>query len=127
MRHSANNCTQHLDLNVTRNLAVERQFEEVKRRYVDDLYPPEHQLHLRLLATHPDYQGRGLGEAHCEWGLAWAAQQLGNVVDYVTLIATPRGFPVYRSLGFESLTNISIKGVDDEVEFWHEVMKYGIK
>jgi len=123
----ADNCTQHLDANMTRAIYTQRQFDAAKRRYLDNVYPPEHQLYLNILATHPDYQGRGLGEAHCEWGLALAKQKLADAVDYVTLIATPRGFPIYQSLGFESLTNMTIKGVDEQDEFWFMVMKLDTK
>ena len=113
----ANNCSQHLDANLTRAFDFDQQFSAAKRKYLDDVY--EKQVYLRALATHPDYDGRGFGAANCQWGMA-----LAEGVANVTLIATPVGFPLYKSLGFESIANVTIKKLDEEGLFWFEAMRF---
>lgn len=52
---------------------------------------------LAGLATHPDYQGNGLGAALVRWGLEQAEKDGLPVY----LEATPAGAPLYKRLGFE--------------------------
>ena len=79
------------------------------------------QFHLAALATHPDFQGRGYGEQ-----LVLSGIEMAPVLDLdtVTLIATPVGEPVYFSLGFRSIANISITSVDEDMVFPFDVMVY---
>ncbi|EKG13338.1 hypothetical protein MPH_09620 [Macrophomina phaseolina MS6] len=53
--------------------------------------------YLAGLATHPDYQGNGLGAALVRWGLEQAEKDGLPVY----LEATPAGAPLYKRLGFE--------------------------
>jgi GNAT superfamily N-acetyltransferase len=72
------------------------------------------QMHLWLLATHPDYRRRGAGTMLCRWGLdkvnarGWVATVLGS----------PMGTPLYESLGFRLLGNVvtRIDGEDEQLE-----------
>lgn len=114
-------CSKELDVNVTRAADFERQFDEIAVPYIRDL--PEPQLYLGLLATHPDWDGHGLGAAQVEVGLRKAAR--ANTP--VTLIATPAGFPLYDSLGFRSLANLTFVKLDNLGTLWEEYMRWDAK
>lgn len=45
----------------------------------------------------------------------------------VTLLATPAGYPLYDSLGFESVENATISMLDGLGELWFEVMRWGVE
>lgn len=62
------------------------------------------QLHLWLLATHPDFRRRGAGTMSCNWGLEKA-----------TVMASPLGKILYEHLGYKLLCSTLIQ-VDDENE-----------
>lgn len=116
--HAYAKCSDNLDTNVTRAENFSRQFSVAQKQYVDD-YPHE-QMYLAALATHPDWDGHGFGAMHCHWGIENAkAMNLPT-----TLIATPAGWPLYNSLGFESLANITIKTLDWPEDLWYEYMRY---
>jgi hypothetical protein len=42
----------------------------------------------------------------------------------VTLLATPAGWVLYDSLGFEGLKNATVEMVDGDGELWYEVMQW---
>jgi len=94
------------------------QFLAAEERY---LYAPgEKQMHLGLLSTHPDWDGHNFGAAHVHWGMSLAKR-----MDLpVTLIATPAGWPLYDSLGFDSVANITIATLDESEDLWFEYMRY---
>ncbi|KAK5094919.1 hypothetical protein LTR70_003766 [Exophiala xenobiotica] len=116
--HNSAKCSDHLDANMTRMLDVERQTSAAIKRYVYDL--PHTQLYLSLLATHPEWDGHGFGAVHCHWGMEMAKEM--NVP--VTLIGTPAGWPLYDSLGFKSVANITIKTLGKMEDLWYEYMRY---
>lgn len=111
------NCSAHLDLNMTRALDVQEKLDRAKA-YLDSVYG--RYVYLNLLATHPDWDGNGFGAAQCEWGMKLARERAQNV----TLIATPAGFPLYRSLGFGDVKNVTIDMLDGLGTLWYEVMSY---
>ncbi|KAI3337030.1 hypothetical protein HD806DRAFT_475441 [Xylariaceae sp. AK1471] len=114
-------CSDHLEANMTRLVDFQRQGDVVEKRYIFDF--PEPQLLLDLLATHPSWDGHGLGAANVQWGIE-KAKELGTHIP-VTLLATPAGWPLYDSLGFESMANITIKTLDDELDdLWLEYMRH---
>jgi len=43
----------------------------------------------------------------------------------VTLLASPAGYPLYDSLGFESVVNATMEMLDGLGELWFEVMRWG--
>ena len=51
------NCSEHLDLNMTRALHFVEENSAYEERYVEEAY--DSQLYLQILGTHPDYDGRG--------------------------------------------------------------------
>ena len=114
-------CSEHLDLNVTRAADFERQFKQIADPYIRDLTEP--QLYLGLLATHPDWDGHGFGAAQVEVGLEKAT--LADTP--VTLIATPAGYPLYDSLGFRSLANLTFVKLDHLGTLWQEYMRWDAK
>jgi hypothetical protein len=114
------NCSAILDVNQTRVIDIERQMQAVKLKYIDDAYPK--QLHLNMLATHPDWDGNGFAALNLDWGVRFA-KALGEPV---TLIATPDGYVLYDDFGFRSLKNVTIKTLEgwEEESLWFEVMQY---
>ena len=111
-------CSKHSDLNMTRGLDFSYQFSFAKYKYIDNAY--DDQLYLSLLATHPDWDGNGLGAKNLHWGMELAERWKVPV----TLIATPAGYPLYRSEGFEDVKNITIKMLDGLGELWFEVQRW---
>ncbi|KAH6658957.1 hypothetical protein BKA67DRAFT_652232 [Truncatella angustata] len=110
------NCSEHLDLNKTRTAPWQKLHQEAEKEYLDDVY--DHQAYLAGLATHPKWDGNGFAATHLRWGLA-LADKWGIPA---TLTGTPAGHPLYRSLGFEDVHNITIERLDQKGVLWHEVM-----
>ena len=129
----AKNCHLHLDMNLTRALQWQFEFNPYEEHYIEQPY--ERQVYLALLATHPDYDGRGFGAAHCEWGKKLARQwekdlsrETGEVEKVnVTLMATPRGYELYSTIGFESIANLTftrVEGDEPKELTWQQVMVF---
>lgn len=116
--HVTRSCDPLPGLNVTRGEDVERQEQGIMEKYFYEAY--EKQLYLNLLATHPDWDGNGFGARHCNWGMI-LAQELDVPL---TLFATPAGWPLYDSLGFESVKNVTTTMLDSLGTLWHEVMRW---
>ncbi|KAK4946316.1 hypothetical protein LTR10_014514 [Elasticomyces elasticus] len=112
-------CT-HKDENATRAADWQQKFAKEHNKYLNDVYG-HNQFYLAVLATHPDFQGRGYGEQ-----LVLSGIEMAPILDLdtVTLIATPVGEPVYFSLGFRPIANISITSVDEDMAFPFDVMVY---
>jgi predicted acetyltransferase len=81
-----------------------------KKSYFDSKYQ-SNQLHLRVLATHPDFQRRGAGSALCRWGMEYA----GDRGQPVTLLSSPMGQQLYSYLGFDYLGTVTVQ-VEGEAE-----------
>lgn len=111
-------CEKHIGANLTRAAHYSKQFSAAEERYVDNY--PGTQVYLNILATHPNWDGQGFGAAQCHWGMAMASE-MGRPT---TLLATPAGWPLYDSLGFESVANITIKTLDSFDDLWFEYMRY---
>lgn len=71
------------------------------------------QLHLWLLATHPDFRRHGAATMLCNWGLDKAQESTKNGV--LSVFASPLGKRLYERLGFETLGSFLIQ-VDGEEE-----------
>lgn len=112
------NCSERPDINMTRALDLEQQFERVALPYIANLTEP--QLYLGLLATHPDFDGCGYGAAQVEIGLKRAA----HASMPVTLISTPAGYPLYDELGFRSIANLTFVMLDHLGTLWEEYMRW---
>ncbi|KAJ9651708.1 hypothetical protein H2198_009020 [Neophaeococcomyces mojaviensis] len=116
------NCTAHLDANVTRAIDFSTKFTAAEHTYIETAYP-QGQIYLQVLATHPEYDGHNFGATHCRWGMKLALERGRG--EPVTLIATPAGYPLYKSLGYESLRNVTIGMLDGLEVLWYEVMRWG--
>ena len=71
------------------------------------------QLHLLILATHPEYQRRGAGTRLCRWGMQLAMDRKIPV----TLFSSPMGTQLYTSLGFRMVGTVVVRveGEDDKL------------
>jgi hypothetical protein len=127
--------------NLTRAQDYKRQVQPVEQKY---FFPSEEsvwqgQLYLNLLATHPDWDGNGFGARQVRWGLELsreygvedaevnsAGEKGGEAKGTipVTLLATPAGWPLYESLGFEGVENATIGMLDGLGDLWFEVCKW---
>lgn len=125
-------CSLHLDMNLTRAIHLVSQFQAIEERYIYDAY--EYQLYLHLLATHPDWDGHEFGAMQVKWGMQKAkaeeerlSQVEGRQIEIpVTLLATPAGYPLYKSLGFESVANVTLHLLDNfgGGTTWFEYMRW---
>ena len=125
-------CLLHLDMNLIRAIHLSPQLQAVEEKYIHDAY--EYQLYLGLLATHPDWDGHGFGATQVKWGMQKAkaeeerlSQVEGRQIEIpVTLLATPAGYPLYKSLGFESVANVTLHLLDnfDGGTAWFEYMRW---
>ena len=61
----------------------------------------EKQVHLWLLATHPDYRRRGAATMLCQWGF----EKVKEKSWIVPLFASPLGKLLYEHLGYELLAS----------------------
>lgn len=119
-------------LNITRAIDFDHQITMAQRKYLNQPYPPSHQYYLDTLATHPDYQRRGAGGALVTSGLDFA-DQIRSPDDNLTatLMATQAGEPLYLHLGWDSLKNFTVTGLDvldgGSREVWvFDAMKYDL-
>jgi hypothetical protein len=113
--------------NLTRAIDFARQNTAVEHKYFD--LPYAHRFNLNLLATHPSWDGNGFGARHVQWGqnksLSLSLSLTLEPKMPVTLFATPAGYPLYDSLGFESVKNATMPMLDGLGELWFEVMRWG--
>lgn len=118
--NSRYNCSARLGTNQARAADLSRQLAAAQTQYLTNVYPK--QLYLSALATHPDWDGHSFAAQSLHWGVQTAAK----LEEPVTLIATPVGFPLYDSVGFRSLKNVSIETLDgwEGEKLWFEVMDY---
>jgi hypothetical protein len=131
--------------NLTRALDLHRQIQAVEQKYFS---PSEEgsvwqdQMYLNLLATHPDWDGNGFAARQVRWGMELSrgiedlemdeGKEMGGTGDGgeakgtvpVTLLATPAGWPLYESLGFEGVENATIDMLDGLGGLWFEVCKW---
>ncbi|KAI1337259.1 acyl-CoA N-acyltransferase [Xylariaceae sp. FL0016] len=70
----------------------------------EKLFGKRRHVYLPTMAVHPDYQRRGIGRLLMQWGIDMA-EKLGLPI---YLEATDAGFPLYKSMGFERLTHVSV-------------------
>ncbi|CAJ2501838.1 Uu.00g046910.m01.CDS01 [Anthostomella pinea] len=112
------NCSLHLATNTTRADHLKKAMLYGQKTYLDGVY--ERHAYLHLLATHPKWDGNGFAAENLRWGMA-LADKMGMPT---TLLATPAGYPLYRSLAFEGMYNVSVDRLDGLGTVWYEVMKF---
>ncbi|KAI0834246.1 acyl-CoA N-acyltransferase [Hypoxylon sp. FL0890] len=76
----------------------------------------DNQIHLWLLATHPDFRRRGAGTRLCRWGLERASRQSL----YTTVLASPMGRSLYAELSFVDCGSfmVQVDGETEKLEIW---------
>lgn len=86
---------------------------KAKKDWFEDVYGSE-RLHLRLLATQPDYQKRGAGTQHCEWGMKLAEERK---VPITLFSSNPPAQDLYSHLGFNLLATliVQIEGEEEKL------------
>lgn len=113
-------CSKMLGYNMTRAVDFNQKFHAAKVQNIDEAY--DQQLYLNVLATHPDWDGHGFAAMNCHWG-----EKLAQSLKIpLTLIATPVGYPLYHSLGWQSVKNLTIEKLDGLGSLWYEVMQYAV-
>lgn len=118
------NCSTLPGMNTTRASDFERQMAVIEKEYFSTAYPQ--QLYLNILATHPSWDGHGFAARLVNWGKD-ISRELADKAWTVTLLATPAGFPLYDSLGFDSVANVTIsmlERVNGMDNLWFEVMRW---
>lgn len=90
-----------------------------QRKYFDDVYGAKH-LHLRIMATHPDYQRRGAGTMLCNWGISEVQKKNSRI----SVFASPMGKLLYTHLGFEELGVVVVQVEGEEEKLIIPAMLY---
>ncbi|PVH85482.1 hypothetical protein DL98DRAFT_511531, partial [Cadophora sp. DSE1049] len=103
-------CAKRRDMNQAHSAEFNRVIFGAKKERFDDKYGTT-QMHLEIIATHPDFQGQGAGSNLMDWGLKTASHE--NRV--ITLLASPGAAGFYTHLGFDILFNLTIQ-VQGEAE-----------
>jgi GNAT superfamily N-acetyltransferase len=120
-KRSAGDCDDRRDADPERMKAFDRACAKAKKEYFDDEFGDK-QIHLRILATHPDYQRRGAGTRHCDWGLDLADEHKIPT----TVLSSPGGAKLYLHLGFETLGHFTVQvdGEEDKLSIGAMIRRY---
>jgi len=92
---------------------------KAKKYRLDTAYG-DRQVHLMILATHPDHQRQGAGTRHCQWGMELAKEKNSAV----TLFSSPMGTRLYTELEFKILDYVTVQVVGEEKKLSIGVMAY---
>jgi len=71
------------------------------------------QVHLWLLATHPDFRRRGAGTMLCNWGKERAMER-GHTL---TVLASSMGKILYGAVGYNVLGSVIVQADEEEERF----------
>ena len=112
-------CEGRRDADPKRMEAFTDTISKAKKKWFDNVYGSD-KLHLRILGTHPDYQRRGAGTKHCEWGMDLAKEHKVPV----TLFSSPQGQKLYSHIGFDLLATITVQVEGEEEKLSIGVMIY---
>lgn len=109
------------DANFEHMNAFTTAIQSAKKTYFDSRYQSHH-LHLRILATHPNFQRRGAGSALCRWGMEHARARK----EPVTLFASPMGQKLYTRLEFDYLGTVpvQVEGEDEKLSIGAMIYPY---
>ena len=111
-------CSLRLGENITRSDHHQRQLDDAEEKYINSQF--NNHLWLEVLVTHPTWDGHNFGAMNLQWGQNFAKKK--NVP--ITVISTPAGYPLYRSVRFKNIQNVTLELLDGEGEIWYEAMKY---
>ncbi|KAJ4367028.1 hypothetical protein N0V83_007558 [Neocucurbitaria cava] len=115
------NCDDRRDADFKRMKAFDDACFKAKKTFFDDVYGDQ-QIHLRILATHPDWQRHGAGTKHCNWGLDLAYDHRIPV----TVLSSPLGGQLYTYLKFETLGffKVQVEGEEEKLSIGAMVKHY---
>ncbi|KAK0627476.1 hypothetical protein B0T14DRAFT_136459 [Immersiella caudata] len=97
------------DANRERFDAFGRGQAEAYKRFFEPFGPE--QIHLQILATLPEFQGRGHASSICKWAMALAHEE--SLAD-ISVMASPMGYKLYKWLEFDSVGNFPIQVPGEE-------------
>lgn len=100
------------DVDPEREKAYNAAVTKAEEKYHDVLYG-EQQIRLKLLATHPDYQGHGVASNLVTFGMC-----LGRThFKVLTVLAGPMGKTLYTKLGFyeHGVEEVHVEEEEDRV------------
>ncbi|CAO2655442.1 Nn.00g105060.m01.CDS01 [Neocucurbitaria sp. VM-36] len=108
-KRSTVDCDDRRDADFKRMKAFDDACFKAKKTFFDDVYGDQ-QIHLRILATHPDWQRHGAGTKHCNWGRDVANEHRIPV----TVLSSPLGGQLYSYLGYDTLGffKVQVEGED---------------
>ncbi|KAK3390098.1 hypothetical protein B0H63DRAFT_464781 [Podospora didyma] len=89
------------------------------KRYFAPIGPE--QMHLQVLATHPDYQRRGHATSLCNWAIERVREE--RLKD-MSVMASPMGYGLYTKLGFETVATFPIQVPGEEEKLTLVAMMY---
>ena len=120
-RRSTASCDDRRDADPKHMKAFKDAVTKAKKKYFDDVYGNQH-LHLRILATHPDWQRHGAATMHCDWGMDLADAHKVPV----TILSSPMGSKLYSHLGFETLAHftVQVEGEEEKLSIGVMIRKY---
>lgn len=116
---TAGDKTARRDANFEHMAAFGSTTRAARETYFNSVYQSR-QLHLRILATLPEFQRKGAGTALCRWGIERAKQHQVPV----TLLSSPLGHALYSSLGFTDIATITVQVKEEEEKLSIRVMVY---
>jgi ribosomal protein S18 acetylase RimI-like enzyme len=79
-------------------------FGNLGRRHEENMKGRKH-WYLELVATLPEYQGRGAGGQLLRWGIKKADEESAEIY----LEASPHGKPIYERLGFQEVDRLVVE------------------
>lgn len=112
-------CEDRRDADFERIKAYTNTIATARKKWFDDVYGAR-RLHLKMLGTHPDYQGRGAATQHCRWGMELAREHKVPI----TLFGGPLGQRLYSHLGFHILASVIVQVEGEEEKMSIGVMIY---
>ena len=83
-------------------------------RYGDEQYQ------LWVLATRPDFRGRGAGTRLCKWGM----EKVKDKGYMVTVLGSPMGAALYKHLGFHLLETVVVQMENEEEKLLIECLEF---
>lgn len=86
---------------------------EAKELWFDQVYGDERH-YLLTLATHPDYQRKGIASMMIRWGINQARESGVPII----LFASPMATPLYETLGFREVgrRHVQVPGEDERLQ-----------
>ncbi|PSN59650.1 hypothetical protein BS50DRAFT_579876 [Corynespora cassiicola Philippines] len=114
-------CDHRRDADVKHMDVFDKACAKAKKEYFDNVYGTD-QIHLRILATHPDWQRHGAATIHCNWGMQLATAKHIPV----TVLSSPLGGKLYTHLDFTTLGHftVQVEGEEEKLSIGAMIKEY---